>query len=90
MPESTTATLAAAGNVYQQTIATRRRVVWSDLRKGILLGAFGLSFTTYSMIENGSANWIGLMLMFVGLGYIVLWWFEDRHLAQRDSPGGSG
>ena len=42
------------------------------------------------MIENGSANWIGLMLMFVGLGYIVLWWFEDRHLAQRDPPGGSG
>ena len=90
MPESTAATVAAAGNVYQQTIATRRRVVWSDLRKGILLGAFGLSFTTYSMIENGSANWIGLMLMFVGGGYIVLWWFEDRHLARRDSPGGSG
>ena len=36
------------------------------------------------MIENGSANWLGLVLLFVGLGYIVLWWFEDRHLAQRD------
>jgi hypothetical protein len=85
----------ATGNVptstLQQTvIATRRRAVWSDLRKGILLCAFGLSLTAYWMIEHGSASWLGLMLLFVGVGYIVLWWLEDRHLAQNDSREGSG
>jgi hypothetical protein len=79
-----------ASSVYQEAVATRRRVVWSDLRKGILLSAFGLSFATYSMIHSSSANWLGLMLLFVGIGYIVLWWLEDRHIAQRDSSGGSG
>ena len=94
MPESGATGVAGsssmAAGAYQQAVATRRRVVWSDLRKGILLSAFGLSLITYSMIENGAANWLGLMLLFVGVGYIVLWWFEDRNLAQRNSAGGSG
>jgi hypothetical protein len=93
MPASAAAGVAGTSSTstaYQAAVATRRRVVWSDLRKGILLSAFGLSVTMYSMIESSSANWLGLMLLFVGIGYIVLWWFEDRHLAQRDSPGGPG
>jgi hypothetical protein len=92
MPESATAGApgkSSTSSVYQQAVAVRRRVVWSDLRKGVLLCAFGLSLITYSMIESSAANWPGLMLLFVGLGYIVLWWFEDRHLDQRNSPGGS-
>jgi hypothetical protein len=92
MPESAAAGVAgkaSASTVYQETVATRRRVVWSDLRKGVLLSAFGLSLTVYSVIEHASANWPGLVLLFVGFGYIVLWWFEDRHLTQRNSPGGS-
>jgi hypothetical protein len=93
MPASVAAGVAANGSastVYQAAVATRRRVVWSDLRKGILLSAFGLSLAMYSMIQYASANWLGLVLLFVGVGYIVLWWLEDRHIAQRDSPGGSG
>ena len=40
--------LQLATSAYQQAVATRRRVVWSDLRKGVLLSAVGLSFTMYS------------------------------------------
>jgi hypothetical protein len=93
MPASaanSSASNASAGTVYQAAVATRRQVIWSDLRKGIILSAFGLSVTMYSMIESSSANWLGLMLLFVGIGYIVLWWFEDRHIAQRDSTRGPG
>jgi hypothetical protein len=88
---ATGATANAPMSTVQQTvIATRRRAVWSDLRKGILLCAFGLSLTAYWMIEHGSASWLGFMLLFVGVGYIVLWWLEDRHLAHNDSREGSG
>jgi len=92
MPEAAAASATASASTntaYQQAVATRRRAVWSDLRKGVLLSAFGLSLAVYSMIQSSSANWLGLMLLFVGIGYIVLWWFEDRHLAQRNSAGGS-
>jgi hypothetical protein len=80
----------AAGSSYQQTVATRRRVIWTDLRRGVLLTAIGLSLTMYSLIEHGSANWVGLVLLFLGVGYVVLWWFEDRHLGPRDAAGGPG
>jgi hypothetical protein len=72
-----------AATAYQQAVATRKRAVWSDLRKGVLLCAVGLSFVMYSMIASGSANWIGLVFLFVGVAYVILWWLEDRHIAQR-------
>ncbi len=84
---STAAPLAgtAAAPVYQQAVMSRRRAVWSDMRKGVILTAVGLSFVFYSMVEDGSANWLGLVLLFLGLGYILLWWFEDRHLQRRET-----
>lgn len=89
---STAAPLAgsAAAPVYQQAVISRRRAVWSDMRKGVILTAVGLSFVFYSMVENGSANWLGLVLLFVGLGYILLWWFEDRHLQRRETGAEAG
>jgi hypothetical protein len=33
------------------------------------------------MVEEGSASWFGLVLLFVGIGYVVLWYFEDRQAA---------
>jgi hypothetical protein len=78
-------TTSGSAPVYQQAIIARRRAVWSDLRKGVILTAIGLSFVFYSMIESGTANWVGLVLLFLGIGYILLWWFEDRHLQGRDS-----
>ena len=91
MPDEAAASTAppsaasAAVPVYQQAVIARRRAVWSDLRKGVMLTAIGLSFIFYSMLDSGSANWLGLVLLFLGIGYMLLWWFEDRHLQSRES-----
>jgi hypothetical protein len=72
--------------------AARKSAAWSDLRKGVLMATFGLAFIFYSMIESASANWLGLALLFVGVGYVALWYMEDRQL-QRPGTGsdaGSG
>jgi hypothetical protein len=68
-------------------VAARKGAAWSDLRKGVLMATFGLAFVFYSMIESGSANWLGLALLFVGAGYVALWYMEDRQI-QRPGAGG--
>ena len=71
----------ATAPLYAQAKELRRKAVWSDLRKGIILGAVGLGFTFYSMLDDGSPNFVGLVLLFVGLAYVVLWYFEDKEVA---------
>ncbi len=70
----------AAGSVplYDQARMIRRRTAWSDLRKGIILTAIGVGLSLYSMFDDGTPNGVGLILLFLGLGYCVLWYFEDR------------
>ena len=65
----------------EQASTLTKRTAWSDLRKGVLLGTVGLAFVFHSMIEEGTAGWFGLTLLFVGIGYVVLWYFEDRQAA---------
>jgi Domain of unknown function (DUF6249) len=82
---------AVAPQVYQQALALRRRVVWSDLRKGVIMVMVGLAFLLYGITANGEASWVGMILTFVGIGYLVLWWLEGRHLAHSASaPPGNG
>jgi hypothetical protein len=78
---------AAAVATVPIAVASRRLAVWSDLRKGVLLAAVGVSLVLYSITENGEANWLGLVLLFVGVGYVALWWLEDRHLERRVGGG---
>ena len=78
---------AAIAAAVPQAVATRRRAVWSDLRKGVLLVAVGLALVLYSITAAGEPNWLGLVLLFVGAGYVALWWLEDRHLERRVSGG---
>ena len=73
---------SVAPQVYQQAVAMRKRVVWSDLRKGVILSMTGLGISFYAMTANGEPSWIGLILLFVGVGYTALWWLEGRHLEQ--------
>jgi len=73
-----TAIAAAAAPLTEQARVLRKAAAWSDLRKGVLMGAIGLATTFYSMLDDGSANWLGLALLFVGIGYCALWYFEDR------------
>ncbi|MFO1323179.1 MAG: DUF6249 domain-containing protein [Burkholderiales bacterium] len=72
---------AARLPLTEQARLLRKEAAWSDLRKGVLLGAVGLAITFWSMINHGEANWFGLVLLFVGIGYCILWYFEDRQAA---------
>ena len=74
--------------LYEQARQLRRRAAWSDLRKGVILISVGLAFTFYSMLDDGSPNWIGLILLFLGIGYSVLWFFEDRHASPAPPDAG--
>lgn len=75
--------------LYEQAKRVRKRAAWSDLRKGVILGGIGAGITLWSIIEEGSANGFGLVLLFVGIGYVVLWYFEDRQVTSpRDGGGG--
>jgi hypothetical protein len=84
-PPAQMAPTAIAAATVPQAVVTRRRAVWSDLRKGVLLIAVGLALVLYSITDAGEPNWLGLVLLFVGAGYVALWWLEDRHLERRVS-----
>ena len=86
----------AAGSVplYDQARQIRRRTAWSDLRKGVIMTAAGLGLSAFSMFDDGTPNSVGLVLLFLGLGYCVLWYFEDRgpdlrRNANPPPPGGA-
>jgi len=85
-PSAAMAAAPSAAPIYEQAKQIRRRAAWSDLRKGVLLGGVGLGLAIWGVLDDGTPNGLGLVLLFVGIGYIVLWWFEDRQVA----PGGSG
>ena len=80
------AALAAIAPLQEQAQQIRRRAAWSDLRKGVFTAGVGLALSLYSLFDDGSPNGLGLVLIFVGAGFLVLWWFEQRHLAL---PGGA-
>jgi hypothetical protein len=72
--------------LYEQARFLRRRTAWSDLRKGIILCAVGLGLSFYSMLDDGTPNVAGLILLFLGAGYCILWFFEDRNADAHRSP----
>jgi hypothetical protein len=72
---------------YDQARYLHRRTVWSDLRKGVILCAVGLGLSFWSMLDDGTPNSVGLILLFVGLGYCLLWFFEDRTTTTPRNPG---
>jgi len=39
------------------------------------------------MFNAASASWVGLILLFLGIGYCVLWFFEDRAPRGTRDPG---
>ena len=79
--------------LYEQAKQIRQRAVASDLRKGIILMAAGLALVFWSMLDDGSPNSVGLVLLFLGIGYCVLWFLEGRTPAPRAGgtppPGGA-
>jgi hypothetical protein len=89
-PAAAMAAGAPAGALYEQAKQVRRRAAWSDLRKGVVLGGIGAALVLATIVNDGEANGFGLVLLFVGVGYGVLWWFEERQAdAPRAAPDGS-
>jgi hypothetical protein len=84
-----TARGAAATSPAERVAAIRQRAAWSDLRKGVVIGAVGLGLTLFSIIDDGTPNSVGLVLLFLGVGYALLWWFEERQVGQRNGAGRS-
>ena len=79
----------ASAPLYEQAKQIRRRAAWSDLRKGVILAGFGLGLTFFSILDDGTPNSVGLVLLFVGVGYLILWWFEERQLAPAGTAAGT-
>lgn len=79
---------AAPGSapLYEQARQLRRRTAWSDLRKGVILIAVGVGLSAYSMFDDGTPNGAGLILLFLGIGYCVLWYFQDRPVDPTQLP----
>ena len=76
---------------YEHARALQRRAVWSDLRKSVILTGVGLGLTLFSMFDDGTPNSVGLVFLFVGIGYGLLWHFEDRgRAASRDTTAPPG
>jgi hypothetical protein len=73
--------MAARATVVEQVKTLRSQAAWSDLRKGVILTALGCSFIAYSLFDDHTPNWVGLVLLFLGIGYGFLWYFEDRQIA---------
>jgi hypothetical protein len=80
---------ASANPAYNHALALRRKAVSSDLRKGVILTAIGLALSLWSLLDDATANSVGLILLFLGLAYCVLWFFEDRNVPQGTPPAGS-
>jgi len=80
---------AAVAPLQEQAKQLRRRAAWSDLRKGVFTAGVGIALTLHSLFDDGSPNGLGLVLIFVGAGFLVLWWFEERQLAPQSgtTPG---
>jgi len=77
----------SAAPLYEQARQLRKGAAWSDLRKGVMFIAVGLGFIFYSMLGDGEPNWLGLTCLFVGIGFCILWYFEERQTppARRDA-----
>lgn len=82
-PEQALESSPVTAPLYEQAKTLRRKAAWSDLRKGVILGAIGFGMTAYSMLDDGSPNGLGLILLFVGIGFVVLWYLEDRQNEER-------
>ena len=83
------AAASASAPAYEHARSLHRRTVWSDLRKGVILTGVGVGLSAFSMFDDGTANSVGLVALFVGLGYCLLWFFEDRTAESRRGRSGT-
>src|SRR5439155_23717357 len=66
-PAATGGLPPAAAPIYEKAKAMRKRAAWSDLHKGVVLGAAGLGLSLWSILDDQTPNSVGLVLLFVGI-----------------------
>ena len=81
------ATAATTAPLPERAKLLRKGAAWSDLRKGVIMTAVGLGLTLYFLLDEGSPSWLGLVLLFVGIGYCVLWYLEDQQITRTGDSG---
>jgi len=81
---------ASAPSLLDQAKQVRTRAAWSDLRKGVIIGAIGLAFTVHDVGRGHAPGTVGLILLFIGIAYGALWWYETRQVPDRNSAGTPG
>jgi hypothetical protein len=69
---------SASDAVYAQAKALRGQRMRSDLRRGMVMTMLGLALQTWALLDKHSINLPGLILLFLGGGYLILWFVEDR------------
>jgi Domain of unknown function (DUF6249) len=79
----------ATAPLYEHAKAVQRRAAWSDLRKGVILIGIGFGISLWGLLDDGTPNGFGLVLLFVGIGYSFLWYFEQRQTQERRSAASS-
>ncbi len=86
-PAAAAAPAAAPGVTAAAVSAVRGARIWSDLRKGVVMATLGFGIQAWSLFDGNGASLWGLILLFLGTGYIVLWYFEDRRQPLPPVPG---
>jgi hypothetical protein len=66
------------------TPTVRKDLGWSDLRKGVMWIWFGIALMIFlaNSFHGGAAS-VGLVPMFIGVAYLLLWFMDRRKQASK-------
>ena len=78
--------LAEKGQPVPPELFLGREQPYSDLRRGVVLVAVGIALCI-ALNQLGEAWTIGLIPLFMGLGYVLVWKLESR--GPNDGDGGT-
>ena len=78
----TVVALAEKGLPVPPDLFVERRApdLTSSLHKGVVLVAVGLGLTLFflSMAERHAPWGVGMIPLLIGVGYLIVWWLEER------------
>ncbi len=77
MQHETALRLAEKGQAVPPELFLSREEPYSDLRRGVVLAAVGVALCI-ALNQLGVAWTIGLIPLFMGLGYMLVWKLESR------------
>jgi len=69
------------GQTLPEEIFEKKKVKrqWSAVRTGIILVTFGIGiFLTFLLIDEKEASFLGIIPIFLGLGFLLIGWVENK------------